>query len=203
MAYHHLALAVRDMTLTHAFYTRAMGFELAHVERTTTPEGGSGSHYFYDTGNGELLAFWELDDPAIGTNFPTGLSAAVGLPDWVNHLAFACRDAADLDAIRVRWQSLGLPVLEIDHRWCRSIYAKDPNDNLIEFSTPVAPFDEASRRRAAQALAGEALEPDPSPEITLHEPTTPASPLGYSPAPITTTMDDVRDARTERKLRAS
>lgn len=195
MPYHHLALAVRDMRTMHAFYNEAMGFELVHVERATTPEGGFGNHYFYDTGNGEMLAFWELDDPAIGTDFPTGLSAGVGLPDWVNHLAFACRDEDDLATIRGRWLSLGLPVVEIDHRWCRSIYVKDPNDNLIEFSTPPLPFGEAQRERAMRALRGERLEPDAEPEIVQHEPATTDTPLGYRPAPVALTMADVRRAR--------
>lgn len=201
MPYHHLALAVHDMQATHAFYTEAMGFTLVHVERTATPEGGLGNHYFYDTGNGELVAFWELDDPAIGHAFPTGLSASVGLPDWVNHVAFACRDDADLDAIRARWRALGLPVLEIDHRWCRSIYVKDPSENLVEFSTPVAPFSAAASERARHALAGERLEPDAAPRIVQHAPTTTATPLGYRPAPITSTMAEVqaRDAARRRR----
>lgn len=195
MPYHHLALAVRDMRATHAFYTEAMGFELVHVEHAATPEGGVANHFFYDTGNGELLAFWEIDDPAIGRDFPTGLSAAAGLPDWVNHLAFATRDDDELALIRARWLSLGLPVVEIDHRWCRSIYVKDPSDNLIEFSTPPAAFGPTSRDRAARALRGERIEPDPEPRVVRHEPTASGSPLGYRPSPLALTMADVRRAR--------
>ena len=32
MAFHHVAIATRDLAATHRFYTEAMGFRLVHVE---------------------------------------------------------------------------------------------------------------------------------------------------------------------------
>ena len=43
MAYHHVALATRDLAATHRFYTEAMGFELVKAvvgARPTDPAAG-------------------------------------------------------------------------------------------------------------------------------------------------------------------
>ena len=77
MPYHHLALATHDMKAIDLFYSMAMGFELVKVEVAPTPGGGWAKHFFYDTGNGELMAFWELHDDSLPQDFPTGLSTAV------------------------------------------------------------------------------------------------------------------------------
>jgi len=190
MPFHHLALAVKDMKLTHEFYEKAMGFELAHVERAVTPEGGFANHYFYDTGEGELMAFWELQDPAIPEGFPTGLSESAGLPDWVNHLAFACRDKDHLEEITERWRGLGLTVIEMDHHWCHSIYQLDPDGNFVEFSYTTAPHGKEQRERALRAIAGETLPPDAPPDVKLHEPTGPLS-LSFTPRSLRGTMAEV------------
>ena len=70
MAFHHVALATRDLDATHRFYTEAMGFTLVKVvvgaDRRT---GGWAKHLFYDTGGDGLIAFWDLHDDAIGDDF--------------------------------------------------------------------------------------------------------------------------------------
>ena len=88
MAFHHLAFATNDLAATHRFYTEVMGFELAKVVTAPTPSGkGWAKHVFYDTGGNGLIAFWELHDETIPA-FDSALSTAVGLPEWVNHVAF-------------------------------------------------------------------------------------------------------------------
>ena len=63
MAYHHVALATRDLDATHRFYTEAMGFELVKsVVAPTRRPGGWAKHVFYDTGGDGLIAFWDLHD---------------------------------------------------------------------------------------------------------------------------------------------
>ena len=57
MAFHHVAVATRDLEATHRFYSDAMGFELVRVETIPYMEKGWARHLFYDTGNGELIAF--------------------------------------------------------------------------------------------------------------------------------------------------
>jgi len=152
MPYHHLALAVQDMQAIHTFYEEAMGFRLVKVVIGKTPEEGWAKHFFYDTGGGELMAFWELHDESLPQDFPTGLARAAGLPEWVNHLAFDASDLDDLEARALRWLENGHDVMEIDHGWCRSIYTMDPNGTMVEFCITTAPFTEEDRARALAAV---------------------------------------------------
>ncbi len=169
MPYHHLALATHDMKAIDLFYTRAMGFELVKCERAATPAGGWAKHFFYQTGNGELMAFWELHDDSLPQDFPTSISAAAGLPEWTNHLAFAADDRSDLEARKQRWLENGYDVLEIDHHWCYSIYTKDPNEMLIEFCVTTQAFDVEDAEAARYALTHDDLESSAAPVIRVHK----------------------------------
>ena len=94
----------------------------------------------------------------------------MGLPEWVNHVAFAAEDLADLDRRRERLVAHGYDVLEIDHGWCKSIYTRDPNGTLVEFCTTTREFDGEDRRLALEALqnASPTLEPR-GPKPKIHE----------------------------------
>ena len=152
MGFHHLAVATRDAVANDVFYERVMGFRLVKVEPGQTPGGGWAKHLFYDTGGNGMIAFWELHDDAIGNDYPTALSEGVGLPVWVNHIAFDATDRADLEARKQRWLGHGYDVFEIDHDWCVSIYTTDPNGTLVEFCTSTRPFDAGDRARALELL---------------------------------------------------
>ncbi len=152
MAFHHLAIATRDAKATHEFYTRAMGFELAKVEVARVGESGFAKHLFYDTGNGEMIAFWEFHDAGLAGDWSPAISDGLGLPHWANHIAFAALDVADLDARRTRWLEHGYDVLEIDHGWCTSIYTTDPNGIMVEFCTSTRAFVSADREEALRLL---------------------------------------------------
>jgi catechol 2,3-dioxygenase-like lactoylglutathione lyase family enzyme len=170
MAFHHLALVTRDARATHAFYSRAMGFELVKTVVGATPAGGWAKHFFYDIGRGELMAFWELHDETIPEGYSAAISTGMGLPEWVNHVAFLADDVADLDRRRARLLENGYDVLEIDHGWCRSIYTRDPNGTLVEFCTTTREFDAEDRRAALEALRNPKPELEPlGPRPKLHE----------------------------------
>jgi catechol 2,3-dioxygenase-like lactoylglutathione lyase family enzyme len=166
MGFHHVAITTRDPEATHAFYSQVMGFRLVRVEAAPAAEGGWARHLFYDTGNGECLAVWDIhDNPAVPTDFETSISRGLGLPSWTNHLAFA---AADLDALttaRERWRAHGYDVLQIDHGWCTSIYIDDPNDIAVEWCCTTRTFTAAD--------AADADELRRSPQPPLGEPTAP------------------------------
>ena len=166
--YHHLAVATRDMQAIHAFYTDAMGFALVKVQLGKTPEGGWAKHFFYQTGEDELMAFWEIHDETLPADFPTGLSEAAGLPAWANHVAFRASGSDDLEQKKQRWLTHGCDVVEIDHDWCYSIYTTDPNRTLVEFCITTSPFDETDRKIAHQALTRDDLEFAPEPTVTVH-----------------------------------
>ena len=175
MAYHHLAMATRDMRATHAFYSQAMGFDLVKVEMARTPEEGWAKHFFYETGDGQLMAFWELHDESIPEDFPTGLSRAAGLPDWVNHIAFAASNLDDIEARKKRLLEAGYHVLEIDHRWCYSIYTTDPGGTLVEFCVTTGEFSAEDRELAHRALTSDDLDFSDPPVVKVHR--SPAEPI--------------------------
>jgi catechol 2,3-dioxygenase-like lactoylglutathione lyase family enzyme len=154
MSYHHLALATRDIGAIHAFYEGVMGFELVKVEVAKVMAGGWAKHFFYRMGGDDscFIAFWEMHDVPGGDAFETSLSKAAGLPDEMNHIAFAVKSVTELDQRRAQWTAAGKSVMEVDHNWCRSIYTKDPNDNLVEFCLTTGSFTGDDRARAIAAL---------------------------------------------------
>jgi catechol 2,3-dioxygenase-like lactoylglutathione lyase family enzyme len=164
MAFHHLALATRDIEATHLFYAQVLGFELMKAVVGATPGGGWAKHLFYDTGDGELLAFWDLHDDSIRSDFDPAISTGLGLPEWVVHVAFAAPGLAELDGRRERIVAAGYDVAEIDHGWCRSIYTIDPNGILVEYCTTTRPFSAEDRAAALQALR------DPNPPLEAPAP---------------------------------
>jgi catechol 2,3-dioxygenase-like lactoylglutathione lyase family enzyme len=167
MGFHHVAIAVRDIDKSHRFYTEAMGFELVKaVVAPTENEGGWAKHLFYDTGGQGLLALWDLHDAALD-GFDPAISTGLGLPAFVNHLAFRAEDTADLDHRKQRWLDNGHDVVQIDHEFCVSIYANDPNGILVEWCCDSRPLTPAERDEALARLADPAppLDPPPSMEV--------------------------------------
>ena len=169
MGFHHVAIATLDLRASHAFYTEAMGFELVKVVAAPTPEGGWAKHLFYETGGNGLFALWELHDETIGSEFPTAISSGLGLPEWVNHIAFDVPDLEALAAKTRRWQEHGIDVVELDHEWCRSIYALDPNGVLVEFCCTTRAFTDEDRAHARRALLDAVPTLDGPPAMTVHK----------------------------------
>jgi catechol 2,3-dioxygenase-like lactoylglutathione lyase family enzyme len=171
MAFHHVAFATKDPAATHAFYTDAMGFRLVKVVVNPTPSGsGWARHFFYDTGDDEMIAFWDLHDTEIGDDYPTAISKGMGLPEWVNHLAFDAPDLTALAAHRERWRACGIAVAEVDHGFCTSIYATDPNGIMVEFCCTTRPFTDEEKAEAETRLFADDPAHDDEPTITFYEP---------------------------------
>jgi catechol 2,3-dioxygenase-like lactoylglutathione lyase family enzyme len=156
MSFHHVAIATRDLDATHRFYTEAMGFELQKVDVIPFMEKGWARHLFYDTGNGEMLAVWDLHDDAF-TDFNPAISTGLGLPNFVNHIAFGANDLDDLNARKDRWVANGHDVARIDHGWCTSVYTEDPSGILVEFCTTTKVLGDDDKREARERLG--AAEP--------------------------------------------
>lgn len=177
MGFHHVALATRDLEATHRFYTEAMGFELVKVVVAPT-EGGSGwaKHLFYDTGGDGLIAFWDLHDDTLPA-FDPAISTAVGLPPWVNHLAFHATPE-ELEQRIERWTAFGIDVAEVDHGFCRSIYAMDPNGTMVEWCADTRPLNDDDRREALALVFDPAplLEVPPVPTFHRRQRSTVAAP---------------------------
>ena len=170
MGFHHTAVATRDLMATHRFYTEAMGFDLIKVVTAPTEGGGWAKHAFYEITKDEYIAFWDLHDDSIQAEWSPAISTGMGLPIWVNHIAFRAGDLADLESRKQRWLDNGHTVHEIDHGWCRSIYTVDPNGILVEFCTTTRALTAADRDEARQLL----VNPDPPlevpPQVVMHNP---------------------------------
>jgi catechol 2,3-dioxygenase-like lactoylglutathione lyase family enzyme len=168
MGFHHVAFATRDVKATHEFYTNTMGFELVKVVVGPAGDRGFAKHLFYDTGNGEMIAFWDFHDPDLSPDWSSAISTGLGLPVWANHLAFDASDLDDIARRRERWLAHGCDVMEVDHGFCTSIYTMDPNGIMVEFCTTTQPLGAADRAEAQRLLA------DPSPKLE-----TPPTPKTY------------------------
>jgi catechol 2,3-dioxygenase-like lactoylglutathione lyase family enzyme len=153
MGFHHTAFATRDTQATHRFYTEAMGFTLAKViAGPTESHDGWAKHLFYEISPDEFIAFWELHDETLPATWSPAISSSQGLPLWVNHLAFRAADLADLERRKQRLLDHGHTVSEIDHGWCTSIYAVDPNGILVEFCVTTQALSAADREEALRLL---------------------------------------------------
>lgn len=180
MGFHHVALATRDTAATHEFYTQVMGFHLVKVVASPTPgeHGGWSKHFFYATegdfetpsGDGGMIAFWEIHDTQIGTDFPVDINTTAGLPWWVNHIAFDAPTLGDLHRHRDRWRRHGHHVLEVDHDFCISIYIRDPSANMVEFCHTTRAFTDAEIERSNEMLLETKPEFNGHAKAVVHEP---------------------------------
>lgn len=166
MGISHIALAVKDIHATHAFYTEAMGFSLVKTE-VVPKEQGFARHLFYSTGSDvdQLIAFWDFSNVEGIGELKTDIGRDLGLDRGTNHLAFQADDVDDLARRRDRLRANGHDVLEIDHGWIHSIYTEDPDGIMVEFATLTKPFTEADAVEALELL--NATDPEPSPDKPL------------------------------------
>lgn len=107
MAFHHLAMATRDMKGIDHFYREVMGFDFKKVEIGPTLEGGWAKHFFYEIEPDHFIAFWELHGEPHEKPFETSLSKAAGLPEWVNHISFYSPTELHLGQKRDMWLAAG------------------------------------------------------------------------------------------------
>ena len=172
MAYHHLAVVTRDMKETDRFYREVMGFDLKKVEVGPTPNGGWAKHFFYEIEPDRFIAFWELHGEAFANLGETGMSTAMGLPEWVNHISFYSPTEAHLREKRDMWLAGGHDVMEIDHNWCKSVYTRDPNGTLVEYCVTVGVFTEEDKAIALKAVtSNEVPQSLPPKGIQMHKAT--------------------------------
>jgi catechol 2,3-dioxygenase-like lactoylglutathione lyase family enzyme len=192
--YHHLAIAVRDIGRTHHFYTEVMGFTLAAAVKRQAPGGGWTKHLFYDMGDGSLIAFWDLrgleGETLKREDWRSGISTGLGLPGWVNHIAFQCSGRVEFETRKQRWLDHGYHVSVVDHDFIHSCYTFDPDGNWVEWTYKKRDLDQNDRKTAEHIFSDDspATEPDYAVEVFKSlsqkrrfptvEPTTPSQRVG-------------------------
>jgi catechol 2,3-dioxygenase-like lactoylglutathione lyase family enzyme len=163
---HHLAITPKDFTKSHKFYTEVMGFTLATIVKRQAMGGskaGWTKHVFYDTGGGSYFILWDLHLADLEDHqWNAAISTGLGLPWWVNHVAFEVGSLDELEEKKQRWLAAGYKVSEVVHEFITSIYTKDPDGNMVEFTCNTRQLTEADRIEAEILLLDDspAVEPD-------------------------------------------
>ena len=141
---HHLGLATHDMEATLDFYENVLGFEARVCEMIEPKTGGAIRHAFLDVGNDELIAFMECNEvPGVSPDFDPGINRGLGIRGGMIHFAFKVDDEVELEKKRDELREKGVKVTEVvDHRWCKSIYFKDPNGIQLEYCCLTAELGE-------------------------------------------------------------
>ena len=117
---HHLALICSDIERTIKFYTEVLGFPL--VELFENRDLPSSTHFFFDIGHGNLLAFFDFPEHPMP---PT--QESVG---GMHHVAISV--APDhYDRIRAALDRRSISYIGPD-RVENSLYFRDPDGALIE-----------------------------------------------------------------------
>ncbi len=141
---HHVAFSTRDVEATYEFYTQKLGMRLLHAENHRQGDGYF-RHFFFGMGEGEAIAFFQLEGVGEDPDFKTEISTGLGLPPWANHIAFRLDSLEELEIMTKQLHQRGIEnVIQIDHGWCSSIYTLDPNGIMVEFcvTTDVEAFEQ-------------------------------------------------------------
>ncbi len=156
MGFHHVAYTTRDCEATRHFYEDLMGFPLIYTE-VQGKDPTYVRHIFFDIGDGECLAFFEVANVGEAPDYKTDITTSVGLPVWTNHAAFSAT-AEQQSEVKARMTAAGIePLMDIDHGWCHSLYYVDPNGVMVELCRNTPGF-EADTAEAHRLAAGNPLE---------------------------------------------
>ncbi len=155
----HLALVCKDMKKTVDFYSGVLGMPLT---KTIDLPAGMGQHFFFDIGNGDMLAFfWFPDAPESlpGVTHAENLVGGGSITSAhasMNHVAFNV-PGEKIDEYQRKLREAGVDATAVvnhddsetqasptltDTTFVRSIYFKDPDGILLEFAAWTRELDE-------------------------------------------------------------
>ncbi|MGY4765852.1 VOC family protein [Kribbella sp. CWNU-51] len=115
---HHTALLSADVERTVKFYQEVLGFPLTEIVGNRDYEGSS--HFFFDIGNGNLLAFFDFPGLDLGP-----YAEVLG---GLHHLAISV-EPAQWERLKHNLDEAGVEYLEESGT---SIYFRDPDGARIE-----------------------------------------------------------------------
>ena len=136
------------MDRTRAFYEGVLGFKAVRCDIMRIKEGGQIRHVFFDTGQGQLIAFMEPRGvPGIPAEYDASINRGLGVPEAFYHFAFEVGSLEALEAKRAELIAKGVRVTPIvDHEWMKSIYFKDPNGLMLEYACTTRELGEDDAR---------------------------------------------------------
>jgi catechol 2,3-dioxygenase-like lactoylglutathione lyase family enzyme len=115
---HHVALISGDVEATVVFYQDVLEFPL--TEMFENRDYGGSTHFFFDIGNGNALAFFDLPGLDLGP-----YAEVLG---GLHHLAISV-EPARWQRLRSRLDEVGVPYQEVDGA---SLYFRDPDGARLE-----------------------------------------------------------------------
>lgn len=138
---HHHAIFTKDAEATRVFYEDILEMKLVLSlldEGDIAPKSPSPFlHIFFEMGDGSMLAFFEAVPihHAEGYEFPE-------MSIFDHHLSVMVEDRAAQLHFKEKLEAAGYPVFELDHGFCHSIYADDPNGVHMEISYNTDEYDD-------------------------------------------------------------
>lgn len=150
---HHTAYVTRDMEKTRKFYEEVIGLPLIATWSESDELFGEMRtyvHCFFGLADGSALAFFQFARPQDQDQF------GPKMPDSpFHHIALAVDEEAQR-AIRQRIAAAGIRepnTYVLEHGYCTSLYVKDPNGMVLEFTADHPRADAINALRAQDAHA--------------------------------------------------
>lgn len=144
---HHNAWVVEDQERTRAFYEDVLGMKLTAFWIEVAPLMGKMttlSHAFYAMADGSALAFFSMAEKADHEKFKSPKT------ELFNHVAVKV-DAATQAALLARLVAVNYGNFSIEHGYCNSLYAVDPDGLRLEFVLDAVDADRIDREQRRDA----------------------------------------------------
>jgi catechol 2,3-dioxygenase-like lactoylglutathione lyase family enzyme len=148
---HHNAYVTKDMEATRAFYEDVIGLPLMATWSESDELFGAVRtycHCFFGLGDGGALAFFQFANPEDQAQFGPEIPFSP-----FHHIALNV-DKETQDAIERRIKAAGYTEpghFVLEHGYCRSVYATDPNGLIVEFTLDAPGAAEINAERKAKA----------------------------------------------------
>jgi catechol 2,3-dioxygenase-like lactoylglutathione lyase family enzyme len=148
---HHTAYVSKNLEATRHFYEDIIGLPLMATWCESDELFGSERtycHLFFGLADGSALAFFQFVKPEDQQQFGPKMPETP-----FHHVALKVEQSVQA-SIERRLQQAGFQeprMYVLDHGYCRSLYAVDPDGMIVEFTVDHADVDQINARRRADA----------------------------------------------------
>lgn len=148
---HHTAYVVKNLEATRHFYEDILGLPLVATwceQEDLFGKERTYCHCFFGLADGSALAFFQFADPADDAEFGPELPSSP-----FRHIALNVDTAAQGELER-RIAAAGLvgpATYVLEHGYCRSVYAVDPDGMIVEFTCDAGHADQINAARLKDA----------------------------------------------------
>jgi catechol 2,3-dioxygenase-like lactoylglutathione lyase family enzyme len=150
---HHTAYTTKDMEKTRKFYEEVIGLPLIATWSESDELFGklrTYCHCFFGLGDGGALAFFQFADKGDEKEFSPPIAETP-----FHHIALNV-DKETQEGIEKRIKAANIQPPDtyvLEHGYCRSVYVKDPNGMILEFTLDAPNADRINKDRKADAQA--------------------------------------------------